>query len=405
MMQQSLQSSMGNMALHNTGVAQAMMPQPQPQLSMGNIHQAMMSQQLPQSQQFQFQQFLSQQLQQFQQQFHQQLQQQLQQQFGGGPARQESTATSGVSNKNDEGTDDEGDDDRDMDSTSRDDNNDQALHNGGEEDVPKRANTKRANGDRGTDKSSNSQMARSKSPRASLTSAATKSGKTTLSSGDEGDDDGNDRDVASSSGEDDLPPTKTCIHFDDALNRNSQSSCDRIEFIKNSTYVHENALSKEWTPKSGEIKKGNVLKLPGGRNVTIQGKLGSGAFGAVYLVKLDDQSESYALKVQRSVSGMTDSLSFECETQWDLDYKLHNLLGYDPVPRPIELHRFSNGSLFFMTAVNGKTLHDIVNAHKMKRKTTPEDVVVLIAFEMLKLFGFLHRKGNIMVRRMSSRTN
>ena len=313
MMQQSLQSSMGNMALHNTGVAQAMMP--------GNIHGHDI-QQLPQSQQFQLQQFLSQQ---FQQQF-----QQLQQQLGSqaGPARQESTATSGVSNKNNERTGH---------------HNDRDVASGGEDDTPRKMQDK-------------------------------------------------------------LPPTKTCTHFDDALNHNSNTSRDRIEFIKNSTYVHEKALPREWTPSSGEIKKGNVLKLPGGRKVTIQGKLGSGAFGAVYLVKLDDQSESYALKVQRSVSGMTDSLSFECETQWDLDYKLHNLLGYDPVPRPIELHRFSNGSLFFMTAVDGKTLHDIMTAHKMKYKKTPEDVVALIALEMLKLFDLLHRKGNILVRRMSSHT-
>ena len=41
----------------------------------------------------------------------------------------------------------------------------------------------------------------------------------------------------------------------------------------------------------------------------------------------------------------------------------------------------------------------------MKGKTTAEDVVALIALEMLKLFDLLHRKGNIMVRRMSSRTN
>ena len=80
-------------------------------------------------------------------------------------------------------------------------------------------------------------------------------------------------------------------------------------------------------------------------------------------------------------------------------------LEYDPVSRPIELHHFSNGSLFFMTAVNGKTLHDIMTAYDMKGKTTPEDVVALIALEMLKLFDLLHRKGNIMVRRMSSRTN
>ena len=202
------------------------------------------------------------------------------------------------------------------------------------------------------------------------------------------------------------PLKKTLIDFDEAQEHNAQISEERLKFFAESVHSYDKSLPKEWTPvaKTG-IKEGKVVKLPGGREVTIQKMLGSGAFGAVYLVKLDDQSESYALKVQRSVSGMTDSLSFECETQWDLDYKLHNLLGYDPVPRPIELHRFSNGSLFFMTAVNGKTLHDIVNAHKMKRKTTPEDVVVLIAFEMLKLFGFLHRKGNIMVRRMSSHTN
>ena len=65
---------------------------------------------------------------------------------------------------------------------------DQALHNEGEADVPKRASTKRASGDRGTDENSNLQMANNKSPRAGLTSSATKSGKTTLSSEDEDED-------------------------------------------------------------------------------------------------------------------------------------------------------------------------------------------------------------------------
>ena len=45
-----------------------------------------------------------------------------------------------------------------------------------------------------------------------------------------------------------------------------------------------------------------------------------------------------------------------------------------------------------------------MTAHKVKHKTTPEDVVALIALEMLKLLDLLHRKGNIMVRRMSSHT-
>ena len=141
-------------------------------------------------------------------------------------------------------------------------------------------------------------------------------------------------------------------------------------------------------------KEGKVVKLPGGRKVTIQKTLGSGAFGTV--VGLEGHPERCALKIQRTTDpGITNSLSFEFQTQWELDYKLRKQLEYDPVPRSIELHTFTDGGLYFMTAVEGKTILEIVNAYIVKRKHVPENVVTLIALQWLKIFDLLHRKCNV----------
>ena len=153
-------------------------------------------------------------------------------------------------------------------------------------------------------------------------------------------------------------------------------------------------------------KEGKVVKLPGGRKVTIQKTLGSGAFGTVYLVKLDGQPGPCALKIQRTTDpGITNSLSFEFQTQWELDYKLRNhQLAYAPFPRSIiKLHTFTDGGLYFMTAVEGKTILEIVNAYivqsnvQRKRVPVPEKVVTLIALQWLKFFDLLHRKCNVVV--------
>lgn len=271
--------------------------------------------------------------------------------------------------------------------------------------------------------SSNSQM--TKSPCAALTSASAatkaKAGNIPCRSEDEDEDDNKDRDVAGStsgSGEDDtplttqeqekLPPTRTrtLIPYGEALKSSNDIASAKMNFMQESCYKHgDTPLSNEWTLKSLP-KRGKEVMLPGGGKVTILKELGSGTYGSVYLVKRNDEIGPCALKVV--TPGKPRTLSKECETQWDLSHnqELRKQLGYEPVPRPIELHDFSNGSLFFMTVVDGKTVLDIVNAHyKENRKKIPEDVVALIAFKMLKLLDLLHRKGNIMVRRMSSHTN
>lgn len=195
------------------------------------------------------------------------------------------------------------------------------------------------------------------------------------------------------------PLKKTLINFDEAQEHNAQISEERLKFFAESFHSYDKSLPKEWTPRSGEIKEGKVVKLPGGRKVTIQKKLGSGMFGTVYLVDLEGQPEHCALKIQRTNDpGITNSLSFEFQTQWELDYKLRNhQLAYAPFPRSIKLHTFPDGGLYFMTAVEGKTILEIVNAYIVKRKHVPENVVTLIALQWLKFFDLLHRKCNVVV--------
>ena len=56
-----------------------------------------------------------------------------------------------------------------------------------------------------------------------------------------------------------------------------------------------------------------------------------------------------------------------------------------------------------MTAVEGKTILEIVNAYivqsnvQRKRVSVPENVVTLIALHWLKNFDLLHRKCNVVV--------
>ena len=149
-----------------------------------------------------------------------------------------------------------------------------------------------------------------------------------------------------------------------------------------------------------------MVALPGGRKVTIQKRLGSGAFGTVSSFGLEGHPEHCALKIQRTTDpGITNSVSFEFQTQWELDYKLlrNHQLAYALFPRSIKLHTFTDGGLYFMTAVEGKTILEIVNAYIVKRKVqrkrvpVPENVVTLIALQWLKIFDLLHRKCNVVV--------
>ena len=75
--------------------------------------------------------------------------------------------------------------------------------------------------------------------------------------------------------------------------------------------------------------------------------------------------------------------------------------GKFPVPLPLELHTFKppdgdGGSLFFMSAEFGVTLHSIHNLWGVG-KCVPVEIVVYLADKMLTILETLHCKGKYAV--------
>ena len=270
----------------------------------------------------------------------------------------------GASSGNDEGT-------RSRPSSSKApcENNVQSLHNEGEADARKRATTRAGDG------------------------AATKSGNTTLSFEDEDkENDGrNDGDVASYiRGED----------YDQKHNKDMALASHLTSKSITNHHVSFPDQMKDDAQLKRLLRSKSFVSL-GDKKVKLIKELGSGTYGSVWLVycylRDSSQPEVYALKVQ-SPSG---SLPMEFQIQSILEYRLGNQNdGRFPFPLPIAFHKFTDddgdsGSLFFMSAELGVTLHSVYTDYFPEN--APVEIVVYLADKMLTVLEMLHCEGKYAV--------
>ena len=165
---------------------------------------------------------------------------------------------------------------------------------------------------------------------------------------------------------------------------------EKMKAFRSKTFEHDKQLPSNLCKKSVQNDpkkfKPYLLKLPNKENVKVIKLLGEGAYAATYHVKY--KGKDCALKVQlTSDDDKADSLAMEFDYQLDLMYRVDQELGIIPIP--LELHAFTNGSLFFMSLENGKTLHHIATG-----PTLSLGVLVYLADLMLSTVVTLHSKGH-----------
>ena len=165
---------------------------------------------------------------------------------------------------------------------------------------------------------------------------------------------------------------------------------EKMKAFRSKTFEHDKQLPSNLCKKSVQNDpkkfKSYSLQLPNKENVKVIKLLGEGAYAATYHVKY--KGKDCALKVQlTSEDDKADSLAMEFDYQLDLMYRVDQELGIIPIP--LELHAFTNGSLFFMSLENGKTLHHIATG-----PTLSLGVLVYLADLMLSTVVTLHSKGH-----------
>ena len=190
---------------------------------------------------------------------------------------------------------------------------------------------------------------------------------------------------------------------------NLDMTLTRLVTAQSFTYTGPMGIWKSGLEKYCNNKNAKSIELPGGKEVKLIRPLGSGCYGSVWLADLYPAGSSTPIRCALKVQWPSGSLHLEFTLQLALELKV--IKDDYPFPRSLELHTFdggntqNGGSLLFMTAVNGWTVHDVVNSYQREvpKREVPIEVAVYLVHLMLIPLKMLHTMGKVVVSSVLTR--